>query len=91
MNDCNWKDYQSLLTTLAIIEGFGLQGTFKGRLVQPPCNVLRQLLLDQVARAPSNLALNVSIGRVSTASLGNLFQCLAALVVTKNCICLVHT
>jgi len=35
-----------------IIEYFGLEGTFKGHLVQPPCNKQEHLPLDQVAQSP---------------------------------------
>ena len=35
-----------------IIESFGLEGTFKGHLVQPPCNEQAHLQLDQVAQSP---------------------------------------
>ncbi|KAK4822534.1 hypothetical protein QYF61_015540 [Mycteria americana] len=35
-----------------IIEWFGLEGTFKGHLVQPPCNKQGHLQLDQVAQSP---------------------------------------
>ena len=43
-----------------IIERFGLGATFRGCLVQPPCNEQGHLQPDQAARSPSNLALNVS-------------------------------
>ena len=44
----------SVLVGLAhrIIEWFGLEGTFKGHLVQPPCNEQGHLQLDQVAQSP---------------------------------------
>ena len=35
-----------------IIEGFGLEGTFKGHLVQLPCNEQGCLQLYQVAQSP---------------------------------------
>jgi len=35
-----------------IIEWFGLEGTFKGHLVQPPSNEQGHLQLDQVAQSP---------------------------------------
>jgi len=35
-----------------IIEQFGLEGTFKGHLVQTPCNEQGHLQLDQVAWSP---------------------------------------
>jgi len=35
-----------------IIVWFGLEGTFKGHLVQPPCNEQGHLPLDQVAQSP---------------------------------------
>jgi len=55
-----------------IIESFGLEGTFRGHLAQPPCSEQGYLQLDQVLRAPSNLGLNVSRDGTSIASLGNL-------------------
>jgi len=39
-------------TVHRIIEQFGLQGTFQGHLVQPPCNKQGHLLLDQAAQSP---------------------------------------
>ena len=35
-----------------MIEWFGLEGTFKGYLVQPPCHERGHLQLDQVAQSP---------------------------------------
>jgi len=35
-----------------IIERFGLEGTFRGRLAQPPCSEQGHLQLDQVAQSP---------------------------------------
>ena len=35
-----------------IIEWFGLEGAFKGHLVQPPCNKQGHLQLSQVAQSP---------------------------------------
>jgi len=35
-----------------IVEEFVLDGTFKGHLVQPPCNEQGYLYLDQVAHEP---------------------------------------
>ena len=35
-----------------ITEEFGLEGTCKGHLVQPPCNEQGHLQLDQVAQSP---------------------------------------
>ena len=35
-----------------ITEWFGLEGTFKGHLVQPLCNEQGHLQLDQVAQSP---------------------------------------
>jgi len=33
-------------------ERFGLEGTFRGHLAQPPCSKQGYLKLDQVARSP---------------------------------------
>ncbi|KAK4823689.1 hypothetical protein QYF61_005755 [Mycteria americana] len=55
-------------------------GTFKGHLVQPPCNEQGHLQLDQVAQSPSKLTLNVSRDGASTTSLGNLFHCFTTLI-----------
>ncbi|KAK4817094.1 hypothetical protein QYF61_027925 [Mycteria americana] len=41
-----------VLSNLIIIEWFGLEGTFKGHLVQPPCKKQGHLQLDQVAQSP---------------------------------------
>ena len=41
------------ITELTIIDSyFGLEGTFKGHLVQPSCNEQGHLQLDQVAQSP---------------------------------------
>jgi len=58
------------LSLIEIIEWFGLEGTFKGHLVQPPA-VSRDIFnWIRLLRAPSNLALNVSRDGASTTSLG---------------------
>jgi len=36
-----------------MVEWFGLEGTFQGRLVKPPCNDQGHLQLDQAAQSPS--------------------------------------
>jgi len=41
-----------LLIPDRIIEQFGLEGTYKGHLVQPPWNEQRHQTLDQVAQSP---------------------------------------
>ena len=48
------------------IELFELEGTFKGHLVQLPCNEQGCLQLDQVLRALSSLTVNVSKDGAST-------------------------
>jgi len=53
------------------IEWFGLEGTFKGHLVQLPCNEQGYLQLDQVAQ--SDLA--------CFQEWQNLFQCFTTLIV----------
>jgi len=66
-----------------IIAYFGLEGTFRGHLVQLPA-VSRDIFnYTRLLRAPSNLALNVSRDGDSTTSLGNIFQCFTTLIV-KN-------
>ena len=35
-----------------IVECFGLEGTFRGQLAQPPCSEQGHLQLDQVAQSP---------------------------------------
>jgi len=40
-----------------IIECFGLEGTFRGHLVQLPCSEQEHLQLDQVAQSPVKLDL----------------------------------
>jgi len=66
-----------------IIECFGLERTFRAHIAQPPCSEQGHLQLDQVAQSPIQLPLNVSRDGVSTASLGNLFQCFTTLMVKK--------
>ncbi|KAK4831893.1 LOW QUALITY PROTEIN: hypothetical protein QYF61_020040 [Mycteria americana] len=66
-----------------IIECFGLEGTFTGHLVQPPCNSRDIFKSIRLLRASSNLTLNVSRDEASTTSLGNLFLCFTTLIV-KN-------
>ena len=57
-----------------IIEWFVLEGTFKGHLVQHPCNDRSIFNWIRLLRAPLSLTLNVSRNGISTTSLGNLFQ-----------------
>ncbi|KAK4812466.1 LOW QUALITY PROTEIN: hypothetical protein QYF61_026459 [Mycteria americana] len=66
-----------------IIERFGLEGTFTGHLVQAPCKSRDSFNQIRLLRARSNLTLNVARDGASTASLGNLGQCLTTLIV-KN-------
>jgi len=40
-----------------IIECLGLEGTFQGHLVQPPCNEQGHLYPDQIAQRPVQLDL----------------------------------
>ena len=56
------------------IEKFGLEGTFKGHLVQPPAMSRDIFTQTRLLRAPSNLTFNVSRDGASTTFLGNLFQ-----------------
>ena len=51
-----------LCLSCRIIERFGLEGTFKGRLVQPPCHEQGHLPLDQVAQSPVQPALECCQG-----------------------------
>ena len=64
-----------------IIELFELEGTFKGYLVQLPCNEQGHLQLHQVLRAPSSLTLSASKDGTPTTSLGSLLQCLTIFIV----------
>jgi len=65
------------------MEYFGLEGAFKGHLVQLLA-VSRAIFNSiRLLRAPSNLTLNVPRDGASTTSLGNLSQCFTALIV-KN-------
>jgi len=57
------------------IEWFGFEETFKGYLVQAPCNEQGRLPIDQFAQGPTNLTLNVSRDGASMTSVGNLCQC----------------
>ena len=67
-----------------IIEWFGLEGTFEVHLVKLHFYVQKHVSLDQAAnKTPSNLTLNTSNDGISTASLGNPFQCPSSLTVKK--------
>ena len=54
----NWAGIKALaycqtnLINYRIIECFGLEGTFRGHLAQPPCNKQGHLQLDQVVQSP---------------------------------------
>jgi len=75
---------QVMNKNLRIRELPGLEGTFKGHLVQPPASMSRDIFNQtRLLRALSNLTLNVSRDGESTTSLGNLCQCFIALSV-KN-------
>ena len=65
-----------------IIELFNLEETFKGHLVQLPCNKQGHAELHQVLRVLSSLPLGVI--RASTTSLSNLFQCFSLLNFTNK-------
>ena len=67
-----------------IIQSFELEGTLKGHLAQLPCNKQGCLQLHKVLRAPSSLTLHVSKDRVSTTSLGNLYQYFTTLYCKKT-------
>ncbi|KAK4823976.1 hypothetical protein QYF61_008595 [Mycteria americana] len=43
---------KAVTVAVRIVERFGLEGTFKGHLVQPRCNEQGHLQLDQVAQSP---------------------------------------
>ena len=65
-----------------IIECLGLEGTYRGHLVQPDPVMSRDIFNKiRLLRAQSNLTLNVSRDGTSTTSLGNLFQCFTTLIV----------
>jgi len=59
----------------------GLEGSFTGRVVQPPCSEQGHLQLDQVALSPIQSDVECSRDGASTTSLGNLFQCFTTLIV----------
>ena len=63
-----------------ITECFGLEGTFRCHLVQPPCSEQGHLQLDQAAQSPVQPDLECFQG---WATLGNLFQCFTTLT-AKN-------
>ena len=56
--------------TIGLLE---LEETFKGHLVQLPCNEQGHPQLDQVAQSSSNIALSISRNGAATTSLGHLF------------------
>jgi len=63
------------------VESLELEGTFKGHLVQLPCNEQGHHSHIRLPRASSSLALKVSRDGASTTSLGNLCQCITTLTV----------
>jgi len=67
-----------------ITECFGLEGTFRGHLAQPPAVISDIFNYIGLLRAPSKLDLNVSRDGASTTSLGNLSQCFTTLIVKNN-------
>ena len=73
----------SFLRLRRIMESFELEGTLKGHLVPLFCNEQGHPQLHQELRAPSSLTLGVPKDETSTASLGNLCQCLTNLII-KN-------
>lgn len=77
-----------VLVTLKIIDSQNLRMVWVGRVLKiiwPKSLALSRDTFHStwVARAPSNLAVNVSRDGTSTSSLGNPFQCLSTLIV-KN-------
>jgi len=60
-------------------EWLGLEATFKGHLVQPPCSEQGHLQLDEVAQSPVQPGLECF--QAVTTSLDSLCQCLAKQVV----------
>lgn len=57
-----------IVVVYKITEWFELERTFKGHVVQPPCNEQGQPLLEQVAKTPVQLGLNVPRGWASQLS-----------------------
>ena len=57
-----------------VTECFGVEGTFRGHLAQPPCS----------KQGYFQLALNVSRDGASTTSLGNLCQCFTTLMLKNS-------
>lgn len=64
-----------------MMEWFGLDGTFRGHLVQPPCCEQGHLELNQVVQSPFQP--DHSREGASTTSLGNVFQCFITLIVSS--------
>ncbi|KAK4833081.1 hypothetical protein QYF61_027743 [Mycteria americana] len=71
---------EQMLKNHRIIEWFGLERTFTGHLVQPPCNEQGHLQLDQVAQSPVQ---SEFVDEAATTPLGNLCQCFTTLII-KN-------
>ena len=82
MKECGAHEEFSLVHWLfnRIIEWFELEEIIKGHLFKFPCNEEGHLQLHQVLGVQSRLTLSVSRDRASTTSLGNLCQCLTALI-----------
>lgn len=73
-------------------EWFRLEATFKGLLVQPPCNKWGTFSWIRLLIALSNLTLSGSRNRASATPEGNKFQCFTTLII-KVCshYCLLST
>lgn len=80
------SDEDRIADAVQNIRIFGLDGTFKGHLVRPPCNDQKHLHPDQAVQSPvseSKPALDVSRGVASTIFLSNLLQCLINLIIKE--------
>ena len=66
-----------------IIEQFGLEGTFKGHLVQPPAMSNDIFSWIGCSEPHPTLSLNVSSEGACTTSLGNPFQCFTTFIIKK--------
>ena len=75
---CSLRTGIQLQFSHTITELFELEGTFKGQLLQLPCNDQGHLQLQKVLRALSSLTLNPSRDRASTASWGLLTPLISA-------------
>lgn len=66
-----------------MIEWFGLEGTFKDHIIQPPCHGRDIFHWMRLLKSLSSLTWNILVVGASIASLGNLLPCLATFIIKE--------